>query len=103
MSDEIFVDKLLRWLETDPVQYSAPDKWPAVIVQIFFYSLPIIFGLLIIAPFIWIWFKKKRKYTLKNTGLALVQSVGLVVLGLLVLYMLAMFFQGLAFRAFYGG
>lgn len=102
MADELLADKILYWLSTDPTQYSAPDKWPAVTVKIFFLALPFIFGLLVIAPFIWIWFKKKRKFTLKNIGIAILQSIGLVILGLLALFLLAMFLQGLAFRALQG-
>lgn len=103
MADEILPDKILRWFGTDPTQYGTPDKWPAVTVEIFFRALPVIFGILIIAPFIWIWFKKKRKFTLKNIGIAILQSIGLVILGLLALFLLAMFLQGLAFRALQGG
>lgn len=104
MAAELLADKILRWLGENPAAYpQVDDKWPAIAAILFFYSLPIIFGLLLIAPFIWIWFKKKRKFTLKNIGIAILQSIGLVFLGLLGLFLLAMFFQGLAFRALQGG
>lgn len=98
MADDLLADKILLWFGTDPTQYSSPDKWPAVMVEIFFHILPIIFGLLLIAPFFWIWFKKK-KWTLRNIGLALVQGIGLVILALVLLFFLAAYLQGKAFEA----
>lgn len=102
MSSEEWADKILLWFGTDPTQFNTPDKWPAVIVEFFFRLLPIVFFLLLIAPFIWIWFKKKRQYTLKNIGIALAQSVGLIIAGLVALFLLAMLLQGLAFCELYG-
>lgn len=103
MANELLADKILRWLGNNPAAYpQADDKWPVIFADIFFYSLPYIFGLLFFSPFIWMLIKKK-KFTLKTTGMAALQGVGLMILGVVVLYLLASYLQGQAFKALNGG
>lgn len=98
MSEEILADKILRWIGENPIAYYPEDKWPAIVAKSFLYSLPVVFGLLLIAPFFLIWLKKK-KWTLRNIGLAILQGIGLIILGLILLFFFAAYLQGKAFEA----
>ena len=102
MTSEEIANALLRWFGENPDAYpQLDDKWPAIAAMVFLYSLPVIFGLLVLFPFFWIWHKKK-KFTLKNLGKAFLQAIGLVALGILALFLLISWLQGQAFQALYG-
>lgn len=99
----MIADRILELLGNTPAAYGPKDKWPVIFADLFFYSLPIIFILLFVAPFIWIFWYKKRPFTLRTFGLTLLKGVGFVFLGLVALFFLASYLQGLAFRAIHGG
>ena len=101
MIDSHSADRILLWFGTDPTQFSAPDKWPAVFVEVFFYISPFIFALLFFSPFLVIVLKKK-KWTLRNIGFAILQGIALVIIGLMLLFFLAAYLQGKAFEALNG-
>lgn len=102
MSSELVANKILLWLGEIPESYAQPDdKWPAIFAIVFFHILPIALGLLFISPLFWLWFKKK-KWTLRNLGLAILQGVALVIIGLMLLFFFAAYLQGKAFEALNG-
>lgn len=95
----MFVDRILHMLGENPAYIYPEDKWPNVLAILFIYSLPVIFILLFIGPAIWIFWYKKTPFTLRNIGKALVRGIGFIFLGLIALYFLASYLQGLAFKA----
>lgn len=97
----MFADKILQLLGENPDYIYSVDKWPVVFTKLFFYSLPLIFALLIIIPFVLLWHKKK-KFNWRNIGIALLQSAGLVVLGVVALFFLFSFMLGQVFQAVNG-
>lgn len=99
MSEEILADRLLRWLGRNPAAYpQIDDKWPVIFSEVFSRILPFLFGILILLPFFWLWHKKK-KWTLKNIGLAILQSIGLAVVGVVFYFLLLSFALGQIFQA----
>lgn len=100
--EEILADRILRWLGNNPAAYpQLDDKWPVIVADLLFYSLPIIFGLLFLLPLLWLWFGKK-KLTLRSVGLALLKGLGLVVLGVIGWFLFLSFGLGQIARELYG-
>ncbi|TVM01273.1 MAG: hypothetical protein CV087_11090 [Candidatus Brocadia sp. WS118] len=94
MTNESIANYLLRWLGNNPAAYpQLDDKWPVIFADMLFYSIPVFFIVLFIFPFFWLWLKK-RKLSLKNFGIAIVQSIGLIILGIIGLFFLYSFMLG---------
>lgn len=97
----MIVDYLLYLLNGDPgAYYTSEDKWIAAGARFIIFAIPFYLLFLFLAPFLYIWWKKKR-FSFKTIGIAVVTSVALVAFGLLSLVAAFYVLQGAAFCGIY--
>lgn len=97
----MFIDTLLQFIGEDPGAYSqAGDKWIVLWVRIIIFAVPLYLFFLLLAPFLFLWWKKKR-FSLRNIVLAFLVSVALVGVGLFSLIVAFYLLQGAAFVDLY--
>ncbi|MEX0649987.1 MAG: hypothetical protein WD200_03230 [Candidatus Andersenbacteria bacterium] len=86
----------------DVFEFEDPrDKLAAFLTLAFFVGVPILLILLFIAPFFYLWLKKK-KFTFWNIVLSLFAGIVLVALGIYGAIFFIEYLQGAAFNALYG-
>ncbi len=98
----MIADTLLRLLGANPIAYPDPeDKWIVIGVRAAFVAVPIILIILFLAPFLYLWFKKKR-FTLRNVLISLLVGAVLLALGVGGVYVTILILHGLAVQDIYG-
>ena len=99
----MFVDTLLQLIGEDSSQFSQSiDKWLRLLTWITIILIPIYLLFLLIAPFLFMKWKKKQ-FSFKNIVLALISSVILLGLGLFSLVAAFYPLQGAAYCGLHGG